>query len=422
MSLTRQIPGEFGEPIDIEVGETPFAELSRLMLVGLDGATDQIVWTAQTVPNGPWSGTLSAIDTGHSYGLLGAGSTLDGRVAMVAQTTGSPASVHFIAETAGQDAAGVQRWDPPQDLGMPDGVDTFRQLVMGRDAAGRVEVFGIESDPGVVWWCYQNPLATETRRETVTPPGTTEPIEVTVQVAVAPATRWSPWIALPAGDVARISLVNDASGRIMLVAVGRNEDATPVYVNAQTSLQALAAGDWSGWERVDDATSGTARSLPCGVLDTTGAVNLFMVSSNGGVVQLRQTLPDQPGWSEWSRPGIAISEPVDVTAGFDGNGLIMLVAETADDGVWANLQVDVPQQLWHGWQKVATTTGPGPAAMDYNSDGRLSYFQENAQSGSVAMITQSALNSTTWSAGWTTIATSEIVSYGIVRDLTPPRA
>lgn len=184
----------------------------------------------------------------------------------------------------------------------------------------------------------------------------------------------------------------------------------------------LPAGDWSGWERVDDATSGTARSLPCGVLDTTGAVNLFMVSSNGGVVQLRQTLPDQPGWSEWSRPGIAISEPVDVTAGFDGNGLIMLVAETADDGVWANLQVDVPQQLWHGWQKIATTTGPGPAAMDYNSDGRLSYFQENAQSGSVAMITQSALNSTTWSAGWTTIATSEIVSYGIVRDLTPPRA
>jgi hypothetical protein len=422
MSQTRQIPGEHGDLIDIEVGETPFAELSRLMMVGISADNNQLVWTAQATPNGPWTGTLTPVDTGYAYIVLGTGSTLDGRVAMVAQTTGSPASVHYIDEAVQQAPGGGQRWNAPHDLGMPDGLAGFQQLVLGRGPSGRVEVYGVDADSGIVWWCYQNPMTTETRTETVTPPGTDTPIEVTVEVLVPPATLWSSWVGLPAGDVARISLVNDASGRIMLIAIGRNPDETPVYVNAQTALQALDLGDWTGWQRVDDAASGTAKSLPCGILDDTDAVNIFMVSSDNEVSQLRQAVPDEEGWLGWTKPGMTSATLINVTSGFDGDGLIMLVAVAQDGGVWANLQTHVAGQRWNGWEKIATASGFGEAAMDYNSDGRLSYFLGASQNNSVSVISQAARNSTTWGAGWSQIAPSGILTYGIVHDLTPPES
>uniref|UniRef100_UPI003BACB948 hypothetical protein n=1 Tax=Stappia sp. TaxID=1870903 RepID=UPI003BACB948 len=420
MSQTRQIPGEHGDMIEIEVGETPFAELSRLMMVGISSDNNQLVWTAQIAPNGPWTGTLTPIDTGHAYIVLGTGSTLDGRVAMVAQTTGSPASVHYIDEAVEQAPGGGQRWNAPHDLGMPDGVAGFQQLVMGRGPSGRVEIFGVDADSGIVWWCYQNPLTTQKKTEWVTPPGTDTPIEVTVEVPAPPATLWSSWTGLSAGDVSRISLVNDASGRIMLIAMGQNPAQAQVHVNAQTELKSLTAGDWTGWERIDDATSGTAKSIPCGVLDDTGAINIFMVSSDNEVAQLRQTVPDEEGWSEWTKPGMTDTTLINVTSGFDGDGLIMLVAVAQDGGIWANLQTHVAGQRWNGWQKIATASGFGLAAMDYNSDGRLSYFLGASQNNSVSVISQTALNSTTWGAGWSQIASSGIFTYGIVRDLTPP--
>lgn len=423
MSETRNIPSEDGELIEIVVGLTPFAELSRLMMLGIASGNNQIVWTAQAAPNGPWSGTLAPVTTDHAYILLGTGATVDGRVAMAALTAGSPAEVHYIDEALEQDPGGAERWNAPVSLGIPSGVAGFEQIVMGRDPSGRIEVFGVDANAGTVWWCYQNPLQIVEKTEWVTPPGSDEPIEVTVQTYEPPATPWSSWIALSSDDdIARISLVNDASGRIMLLAIGRNPSITPVYVNAQTELQALTVGDWTGWTRIDDAASGTAHSIPCGVLDATGAVNIFMVGDQNEVVQLRQALPDQPGWSEWTRPGMTGTPLVNVTAGFDGEGLIMLVAIDENKGVWANLQTAVPTQRWNGWQKVATAPGFGLAAMDYNSDGRLSYFQADSGPDSVSLISQTALNSTTWSAGWTQIAASGIFTYGIVRDLTPPNS
>ena len=156
------------------------------------------------------------------------------------------------------------------------------------------------------------------------------------------------------------------------------------------------------------------------VLDDTGAINIFMVSSDNEVTQLRQTVPDEEGWSEWTKPGMTDTTLINVTSGFDGDGLIMLVAVAQDGGIWANLQTHVAGQRWNGWQKIATASGFGLAAMDYNSDGRLSYFLGASQNNSVSVISQTALNSTTWGAGWSQIASSGIFTYGIVRDLTPP--
>jgi hypothetical protein len=38
------------------------------------------------------------------------------------------------------------------------------------------------------------------------------------------------------------------------------------------------------------------------------------------------------------------------------------------------------------------------------------------------VISQAARNSTTWGAGWSQIAPSGILTYGIVHDLTPPES
>ncbi|MEQ8827652.1 MAG: hypothetical protein RIC82_07745, partial [Parvibaculum sp.] len=65
---------------------TPFAEISRLMLLGIDANQgNKILWTAQTRPNGPWNKIYEPVND-NAYLVLGTGLTMDGRVAMAAVT------------------------------------------------------------------------------------------------------------------------------------------------------------------------------------------------------------------------------------------------------------------------------------------------------------------------------------------------
>lgn len=403
---------------------TPFAELSRLMLVGIDSnQNNNLLWTAQTAPNGPWDRIYAPVNTEYSYILLGTGSTVDGRVAVAAQTRAAPQVVHYIDE-AEEGPDGEERWNAPVDLGMPDGVGGFVDLVMGRDADGRVEIFGVDGNSGTVWWIYQNPDQIVDTTEEVTPPGSTTPITVHVQVAEPPAQPWSGWTSLPGTGIARLRVANDASGRILLVGTGKDPSATSVNVISQMVATALNPSDWSGWSRIDNADSGTAQSVPTAVLDNDGAVNIFMVGSLTQVVQIRQKPPGGPGgpgWSAWSRPGMVGQTLVNVTSAFAGNGEIVLVALDENLGVHANYQVDVDKlQQWSGWQQIGVAPGFGLPAMDYNADGSLTYFQGQNSIDGVQFISQTAPDSTSWSAGWTMLADNGIFTYGIVRDLTPP--
>ena len=140
-----------GEPV-----LTPFAEISRLMLLGIDANQgNKILWTAQTRPNGPWNTIYEPVND-NAYIVLGTGLTMDGRVAIAAVTNASPATVHYNDE-APQAAGGAQRWNAPVDLGLPEGLEGLVQIAMQRDADGRIEIFGVDGVTGSVWWKYQNP-------------------------------------------------------------------------------------------------------------------------------------------------------------------------------------------------------------------------------------------------------------------------
>ena len=401
--------------------ETPFAELSRLMVVAIDpDRDDRLCWNAQTAPNGPW-GTAWTPVSDTAYILLGTGATMDGRVAMVAQTEASPPAVHYIDE-APQGPGGSERWNAPINLGMPDGAAGFVQLAMTRDTDGRIEVFGVDEADGNVWWIHRNPPKIVDRTEKVTPPGSTTPITVHVKVAEPPDEPWSAWIPLPGQHVSRLTAASNADGRVVLIATGQDPKARAVHVNQQKAGTARSAADWTGWTRIDDAMSGTAGSQPTAALDRQGAVNIFMVGALAEVAYIRQHPPGGTGWTGWARPGMTGEVLSNVTAGLNGDGEIVLAAVGEQSQLFMNMQFDARFQQWTGWQRVARLPGFGEIAMDYNADGRLSFFGSNSRAGDLFLLSQVARDSTGWDAGFTVLADGGIGSYGVVRDLTPPGA
>lgn len=398
---------------------TPFAELSRLMVIGLDvNQGNKALWTAQTEPNGPWSGIWTAIND-NAYLVLGTGSTTDGRVAMVAQTKNAPLKVHYIDE-APQGPGGTERWNAPVNLGMPDGLAGFHQFEMTRDADGRIEIFGVDDSGGNVWWIYQNPPKIVDKTEQVTPPGATEPITVHVKVAEPPDNPWSDWIPLAGQHVSGITVSNNADGRVVVIGLGQDPKDRGVYVNQEKTGTSLAPGDWTGWVRIDNAMSGGAGSLPTAVLDKQGAVNIFMVGNLAEVVQTRQQPPGGDTWTEWVRPGMTGSVLFNVTSAIDGDGHISLMAVGEHAQLFYNQQLVSLTQQWSGWEQVGKVEDFGAIAMDYNADGRLTYFQGMSKTNSLKIVSQYVIDSTSWSAGWTMLADNGIFTYGVVRDLTPP--
>jgi hypothetical protein len=401
-------------------GMTPFAELSRLMVVAADMSSDKLVWKAQSEPNGPWGDDWTPVsDT--DYGVFAAGSTTDGRVAIAAQTRTAPKAVHYIDEQA-DNVGAIQNWNPPVDLGLPPQVEELTQLCMTRDADGRIAIFGVDGQSGTVWWIFQNPDKIVDKTEHVVPPGQKEPIIVHVQIAEPPDEAWSSWSPLSGAHIARITVANNADGRILVAGTGQDPSSTAVYVNQETDPLTLTPAQWSGWTRIDTPASGTSLGAtpPSAVLDPEGAVNIFMIGDFSEVVQLRQDPPGSSTWAEWVRPGMTGQVLVNVASAFDGHGHIVLAAIDENRGLHANYQIDALHQTWTGWQKIGVVPDFGRIVMDYNSDGRLTCFQGLSKTDGLAIISQVTPDSTSWSAGWTSLASSNIASFQVVRDLTPP--
>ena len=396
---------------------TPLFELSRLMVVGIDaGNGGKLVWRAQMTPNGQWGPGWTPISDA-AYGKLAGGATTDGRVALVAQTA-DDRNVHFITEAATQD--GGQRWAPPVDLGMPAGLAGFVRLAMARDAGGRVEIFGVDDSGGNVWWIYQNPPKIVDKTIQVVPPGQTEPITITVHEPEPPDEPWSDWMPLPGETVASLTVCNTADDRIQLFALGNDEKTRKLFTNAQKDLTTLQPDQWTGWQRLDSPAVGFGGSLPAAVLDRQGAINVFWVADLSAVAQRRQSTGDGSHWDPWSRPGM-IGKPVfDVVAAIDGDNDIGLVAMDANRDVFGNLQTSAAFQQWNGWQMINVAPDFGEMRMDYNADGRLSLFLRGSGTEKIWVMSQVALNSTAWEAGWTELAAGGITHFTVVRDLTPP--
>ncbi|PHR19002.1 MAG: hypothetical protein COA37_18800 [Hoeflea sp.] len=406
------MPGE-SEPL-----APPFFELSRLMVIAIDNSQDnRLVWKAQDAPNGSW-GESWTVFSKEAYQVLATGCTGDGRVALVAEASANPA-VHYIDEAI-ENPPGEERWNAPVDLGLPDGCTGLVQLVMGRDADGRIEVFGVDGQSGAVWWIFENPPKIVEKTEEVVPPGQTKPVSVHVMVPEPPDQPWSEWQNLAGVEAGGLSLANNADGRIVLVATSQQPTDKQVSVIQQKTARAMSPSDWTDWERVDTSSSGQTSSQPVMALDTDGTVNIFMIGSHRQVVQLRQKVPGSLSWGIWISPGMTENPLVSLVCGLQGNGNLIVFAVDDRQVLFSNYQSSPLTQHWSGWRRSAYAPGVGLLATDYNADGVVSFFTSNSKDGSLHMLTQATLDSTAWDAGFSQLASGGMVIYGVVRDLTPP--
>jgi hypothetical protein len=405
-------------PPSRQPGDPPFFELSRLMVVALKGSGNVLVYKAQTKPNGPWESAWTPVGPSQPYRPMTAGITGDGRVGIVAQRA-SDNGLSYIVETP--DAVGVEQWDPPVDLGKPPGGSAFLYLAMAVDADARLDVFGSDDRGGRIWWKYQNPSRIVQKTVTVTPPGTTTPITVTVDEVAPPLTPWSDWFQLP-GALGRLAASRSADGRVILFGIN---EAGHLYRSEQRVARALQPSDWSSWVRMDDAATGEFVAM-APALDAAGAMNLFAINRGNQILHTRQAPPNTSTWAGWSTPGYIREGVRGMAAGVDGDDHLVLVATDATNLHNANQQESVNPQQWSGWNPFQATSKATALRLDYNSDGRLTLFshwlEPSPPFGGVWCISQMGINSTEWELSWTELAANDIRQYAVVRDLTPPAA
>jgi len=120
------------------------------------------------------------------------------------------------------------------------------------------------------------------------------------------------------------------------------------------------------------------------------------------------------------RPGMTGGVLFNVTSAIDGDGHISLMAVGEHAQLYYKQQLDSLLQQWTAWEQVGKVEDFGLMRMNYNADGRLTYFQGMSKTDSLKIVTQFVTDSTSWSAGWSMLADNGIFTYGVVRDLTPP--
>lgn len=393
---------------------TPFFELSRLMVVAINAPAGQLVQKAQASPNGPWAAAWSPIAPG-AYVIMTVGLTKDGRVAVVAQPSGTT-NLSFITEDANQ-VGPVDKWNPPVNIGAPPGASSYQKLSMARDVDGRVEIF-LTDNQGRIWWIYQNPDQIVQVQKTITPPGTTTPIVVTVDELRPPAQPWSAWQQIPGGLVA-ITALRQADGRIALFGIN---SGLHLYRCQQSKAQALIPADWTQWVQIDTpATGGFSEMAP--VVGPLGATNLFAMTQAGQVLHTKQLPAGSDTWTAWATPGYSRVPRYTLCAGIQGDGDIMLVASDQQHVHAFNAQYDAATQNWSGWRDFNASGANTRLSLDYNADGRLALFSmmiTNNGTNSLWTINQMLMDSSEWEWAWTLLADGGIKQAQAVRDLTPP--
>ncbi|RUU79110.1 hypothetical protein [Mesorhizobium sp. M7A.F.Ca.MR.362.00.0.0] len=393
---------------------TSFFELSRLMVVGIDSAKGQLIQKAQLSPNGPWPSAWSFIAPG-AWVIMTAGLTKDGRVAVVAQPSGTT-NLSFITEDANQ-IGPVEKWTAPMSIGTPPGATSYQKLSMARDADGRIEVF-VTDNQGRIWWIYQNPDQIVQVQKTITPPGTTTPIVVTVDVLTPPAKPWSDWIQIPGGLVT-VSAIRQGDGRIALFGINSN---LHLYRCQQAKAQALKAADWTGWVQIDTTqTGGFIEMAP--VIGPLGATNLFALTQNGQVLHTRQMPAGSDTWTQWATPGYSRAPNQALAAGIQGDGDIVLVAADQQHFLQFNAQWDAYTQNWSGWRDFGASLRPTRLTLNYNADGRLALFSLALMpdgTNGLWTINQMGVDSSEWEYNWTSLTDNNLKQIVVVRDLTPP--
>jgi len=399
----------------LSAGEPAFFEMSRLMVVAIESTSSRLIFKAQTKPNGPWATNWMPIDSTNTYTVSTSGLTRDGRVAVIGQTA---KAVMYIDEALVQ-VGGVETWNAPVSLGLPAGVTSMANLSMARDTDGRIEIFAVAAN-GTIWWIYQNPDQLVTKQVTITPPGTTTPIVVTVQERVPPATPWSSWIQIP-GGLTSIVACRQGDGRIALAGINSGGH---LYRCVQNIADAYKASDWTQWVQIDTGATGTM-VLVAPIVGPLGSLHLFALTANGQIVHTLQRPAATENWTPWLMPGLSRSGFSALAAGLDGDGHLMLAASDNARIHSFNSQVSPTTLSWTGWRDFSNTSWPVQFFLDYNADGRLSLFSHwllppaNGVGG-LWVLSQATVDSTEWEYTWTELSPNNIKQFSVVRDLTPP--
>lgn len=402
-------------------------ENSRILLavmVPQSGGGNLLCTLAQTGVNQPFAPAKDAEKVNDTlYGDVLAGSTAtDGRLALIA-TRQSDGGVDLLLQHMGESAAGPTHpesggpeWEKAIDLGLPAGA-TFTKLQMGQDSAGRLVMFGL-TETGDVWWLFRNPPRVVETKVTITPPGASQPIEITVPELRPADPPFSDWQKLAGPSLHDITMTNNADGRVILF--GSPAGAASLMWNEPRAMNPSHPTDWRGWNAVAEGGYPPFSNLTASI-DRKGAVNVFALDESGEVAHVRQQPPGGDTWSGYLRPGLTQQRLVTLDSGLDGNGNIALAATTAAGVAWVNQEERSGQLHWHGWEAVAAYVESMMIDLEYNGDGRLTMIgiAGKAPAGRMWSLDQAGLDSTEWSSRPDQLGL-EAATFVALRDLRVP--
>jgi acylphosphatase len=300
-------------------------------------------------------------------------------------------------------------WSSWASLSNPPHVNTLTFPFVGRNADGRLEVFGIGSD-GALWHIWQvragagwfswfssgqPPVG-----NTVIPPfvqvntdGRLEAFTIGKDGALwhiwqtTANGSWSSWASLgKPSSVILNSLVArpNADGRLEVFGIGSDGALWHIW-------QKTAGGGWWNWFSSGQPSVGNAQPLsPAISSNTDGRLEVFTIGNDGSLQHIWQTTPNG-SWSQWAsltKPaaGALISSP---TVGRNKDGRLEVLAIGLDRALWHIWQMAAGQG-WDGWASLGTpssiTTSPNPFVIG-NADGRLEAFT-NGSDGALWHIWQ----------------------------------
>lgn len=369
-----------------------------------------LVYADQVKDNGPFADTFTQLtDMSFDPTPLQASTTLDGYVSLLAQQADTQRLI-YIAEDS--DASASKRFDAPVDLGMPPSVTAFRDTELIGGLNGLPNVFGISADTDdTIWWTYANPYTIQTDTEQVTPPGTDTPIEVTVEVPVAPEQPWADWIQIP-GELTSITATQNADGRLI---IGGLNSAQRAYYDIQNSDHPDKAEGWAGWQDITGTIEGLEQLEMA--IDGIGLVHIF--GRAGPNLYMRvQTETGGTQFTDWMLFAGFETPLQDFAVGVSSNdGLYLTVQVGSGVGspIYGIHQVGPEQSRWTAPRVIAFAQTDAQYLLQPNANTALSLFALNTDTKTIDYTTE--LRPNLWQAGWTQVGT-DLVSMAITRDVT----
>jgi len=205
----------------------------------------------------------------------------------------------------------------------------IKQISVGKNADGRIEVFGL-AEGGAVYHIWQT-----------TPNG-----------------GWGQWSSLAGHSIKQTVSGRNADGRLELFALGGDGAVYHIW-------QTTPNGGWGQWSTL----AGHSMQQIASGSNADGCLELFALGGDGAVYHIWQATPNG-GWGQWS--SLAGHDLKQIAIGSNVDGRVELFALGGDGVVYHKWQV-VPNGDWGEWSTLAGHDLK-QIAIGSNADGRLELF------------------------------------------------